>query len=146
MKKLFLSIALLFTTFAIFAQVDTSTYLQNSILANKSYYIGKPLNVLLNDLQIAVKSYSEVLPLPSLPDPIIFDRTALYFQSNKEIVMKMLNKNKVPAIEIRFASPIQIPKAYLRKGGLLDCSTDWTTAKANFFGQYIISSLDVTGL
>lgn len=146
MKKIFFSIALLFTTGAIYAQVDTSAYLQNTILANKSYYIGKPLNVLLNDLQIGVKSYSEILPLPSLPDPIIFDRTALYFQSNKDIVMKMLMKIKVPAIEIRFASPIQIPKAYLRKGALLDGSTDWTPAKANFFGQYIISSLDVSGL
>ena len=58
---------------------------------------------------------------------------------------KMLMKIKGPAIEIRFASPIQIPKAYLRKGGLLDASTDWTPTKANFFGQYLISSLDVAG-
>ena len=65
MRKLFLPIALLLSTTTIYGQMDTSAYLQNSIQANKSYYIGKPLNVLLNDLQIEVKSYMDVLPLPS---------------------------------------------------------------------------------
>lgn len=142
MSKLFLSVALLLTI-TIYGQIDTSAYLQNSIQANKSHYIGKPLNVLLSDLQIEVKSYMDVLPLPILPDPISFDRTVLYFQSNKEIVTKMLMKIRVSAIGIRFAAPILIPKAYLRKGGLLDASTEWTPAKAKFFGQYLISSLEI---
>jgi hypothetical protein len=126
--------------------IDTTAYLRDSIQSKKSFYIGKPLSVLLHDLQLEVKSYSELLPLPSLPDPIPFQTTTLFFGSSGQILTRQIQKVRTPQIYIRFASPIQIPKAYLRKGGLLDASTDWTSAKANFFGQYVISSLEVGGL
>jgi hypothetical protein len=126
--------------------IDTTAYLRDSIQSRKSFYIGKPLSFLLNDLQLEVKSYSTLLPLPSLPDPIPFQTTTLYFGSSGQILGRQLQKVRTPRIYIRFASPIQIPKAYVRKGGLLDASTDWTPAKANFFGQYTISSLEVAGL
>lgn len=124
---------------------DTAAYLVDSIQSKKAYYVGKPLSTLLNDLQISVKSYLPITPIPSLPDTIQFASTLLSFYDLNTIMNKLYFRQKELNIEIRFASPILIPKNSFRKDAFL-YGTEWTPRKANFFGQYILSDIRVNGL
>jgi hypothetical protein len=125
---------------------DTSAYLRDSIVANRSYYIGKTLSVLLNRLQLPIKAYTNALPLPNQPDTILVYRTVFYFTDTRGAFIRMADNLKTPFIEVRFAAPVPVPKAYLKKGKLLDSYTGWTTAKANFYGNWIIADLQVGGV
>lgn len=62
------------------AQVpDTAQYLIDSIQPKISYYVGKPLKVLLNDLKIKPVVFRGILPTPEKPDTIMFSTTSLVF-------------------------------------------------------------------
>jgi hypothetical protein len=128
-----------------FAQsiTDTTGYLRDSILARKSFYIGKPLSVLLTNLKIQVKSYTDRIPFDNEPDTIQFKVTSLQFYSSAVLLNRSNHNIKTPNIGIVFLVPIKIPKRYFKHGQLLDWTTEWTPAKAAFFGSYIISDLQV---
>jgi hypothetical protein len=128
------------------ASIDTTGYLRDSIAAKRAYYVGKPLQTLFNNLWLPIKDYSGELPLPSNPDTIKIRRFMLYFYEMPKVMSKMLNHQKVLSIEVTFASPILAPKAYFKRGKLLDATKGWTPEKANFYGSYIISDLKVLDL
>ena len=124
---------------------DTAKYLKDSIVPKTSYYIGKPLNVLLKDLKVKVKSYIGVIPFDYLPDTIEFKETTLSFISISSVSFRIKTKMKTPNIYIKFVQPLYIPKQYFKQGYFLE-NSDWDTYKNNYFGQFIISSLEVRGI
>ena len=125
---------------------DTIGYLRDSIEAKKTYYIGKPLSVLLNDLKIEVKSYMAIVPFDSEPNIIQFKVTSLDFYSNDVLLTRSYYHITSPHIDITFTPTIQIPKEKFKPGNVLDWTTGWTPEKAAFFGPYTISDLKVRGL
>lgn len=149
MKKVLIIMFLLTAAKENFAQLnitDTTAYLRDSISARREYYIGKPLSVLLNDLKIEVKSFMTVVPFDSEPDTIEFKVTSLDFFSN-EVLFTRTNSNIVsPHMNIVFTAAIQIPKETFKPGNVLDWTTGWTPEKAAFFGDHVISDLQVIGL
>ena len=149
MKKIIILIILINISKVNFAQIpitDTVGYLRDSISARRTYFIGKPLSILLNDLKIEVKSYTARVPFNSEQDTIIFAQTSLEFYDNNTLVAKYNHHIISPSIYIVFAMPIQIPKKYFEIGKVLDWTTGWTPQKAAFYGSYIISDLQVWGL
>ena len=147
MKKIIFTLLFIATISVAKSQTitDTAAYLIDSIQAKKAYYIGKPLSTLLHDLRISIKSYLPMTPIPSLPDTIPFASTVLSFYYLNTIMNKMYLRQKDLNIHIRFNTPILIPKTSFMIGGFF-YGTEWTTQKANFFGQYILSDINVRGL
>jgi hypothetical protein len=125
---------------------DTVQYLRDSINGNAAYFTGKQLNTLLSELKLEVKDYSSDLPLPSKPEIIYVNSILLYFEDNSSRMRKTLERKKIRNIYIAFTMPVAVPKAYLKRGGLLDATTNWNTAKANFFGSSVIASISARGI
>jgi len=129
------------------AQVpDTAQYLLDSIQPKFSYYIGKPLKVLLSDLKIQVVYYHSIPRWDKrLKDTIPFSRTLLEFYTSSEITNRMSLLIKSPAIEIKFAQPIPIPKAWFMEGGRFEKDV-WDLQKERFFRNYIIGEIELRGI
>lgn len=124
---------------------DTTGYLRDSIQAKANYYVGKSLNVLLNDLKLEVKSYLPPVPTPELPDTIGLTRTWLRFTDFNTAMQSTFRKQKKYEIEITFSSPILIPKEQFKEGQFFG-STIWTVPIADFFSTHTLSGLRVIGL
>lgn len=149
MKKIAIFISIILSTQAVKAQsniTDTTQYLRDSIETRKNYFSSVYFSYFLSNLRLGVKYYSIGVPLPSELDTMTINRITLYFNTNEDVVIKGLQNQKVPYIELMFVSPMQIPKAYLKKGGILDWTTEWNTAKANFFANRVIYGVNVRGL
>lgn len=149
MRKILILIITLIITKINFAQApvtDTIGYLRDSIEAKRTYFIGKPLSVLLSDLKIEVKSYMDIIPFDSEPDTIQFKVTSLQFYSSGVLLTRSNHGIFSPHIDIQFSPPILIPKRLFKSGNVLYWGTGWTPEKAAFFGNYIISDLQVRGL
>lgn len=149
MRKILILIITLIITKVNFAQApvtDTIGYLRDSIEAKRTYFIGKPLSVLLSDLKIEIKSYTDRIPFDSEPDTIQFKVTSLQFYSSGVLLTRSNHGIFSPHIDIQFSPPILIPKRLFKSGNVLYWGTGWTPEKAAFFGNYIISDLQVRGL
>ena len=128
------------------AQVpDTAQYLIDSILPKASYYAGKPLKTLLNDLKIKPTVFQGILPTPEKPDTIMFKSTNLDFYTIAECDNRQANYLKCACIHIEFVQPIPIPKSWFWYGGKFEKRT-WDRVKRRFFENCIIGSLSIRGI
>ncbi len=130
------------------AQVrDTAQYLLDSIQPKFSYYIGKPLKVLLTDLKINPVEYMAPFyaELPKGKDTINFKDTYLEFY-NLDVRFTRINHGiKSPNIYIKFAQPIPIPKKWLMRGGIFE-KLDWDLQKERFFRNFIVGEIAIRGI
>ncbi|GMV78812.1 MAG: hypothetical protein AMXMBFR79_19420 [Chitinophagaceae bacterium] len=128
------------------AQVpDTTRYILDSIQPKFSYYIGKPLKVLLDDLKIQPIEYHGVFPVWNKSDTIKFTQTLLEFHTLDERIIRKNNDIKSPAIYIKFAQPIPISKTWFMEGGRFE-KRDWDLQKERFFRNYIIGEIAIRGI
>lgn len=149
MKKIAILISIVVLSQEIKAQTtitDTTQYLRDSIEARKNYFSSVYFSYFLANLRLDIKYYSIGAPTPNEPETMTIDRMVLYFNRNEDVVMKGLQNQKIPYIELKFLYPFTIPKTYLKKGGLLDWSTEWNATKANFFANKVIYAVNVRGL
>lgn len=124
---------------------DTAQYLLDSIQPKFSYYIGKPLKVLLNDLKIQPIEYHGVFPIWNKSDTIKFTQTLLEFYTLDERFIRKNNDIKSPAIYIKFAQPIPIHKSWFMEGGIFE-KDDWDFRKQRFFRNCIIEEIALRGI
>jgi hypothetical protein len=147
-KKILIA-ALLFLCIAIKGKTqvpDTAQYLLDSIQPKFSYYIGKPLKILLDDLKIKVTFYQAVPRWSKkLKDTIQFSETLLEFYTSSELTKRMSLLIPTPAIEIKFAQPIPIPKSWFMRGGIFE-KDDWDFRKQRFFRNCIIEEIALRGI
>lgn len=143
---LFLFISIAKINFAQVPITDTIGYLRDSIQAKRTYYIGKPLSVLLNDLKLNIVSYTARVPFNTEPEIIQFKVTSLQFYSSGVLLTRSYDKIKTPNIFIEFDQSIPIPRKKFEIGNILDWTTGWTPEKAAFFGDHILSDLQIWGL
>jgi len=125
---------------------DTTKYLIDSIQPKFSYYKGKPLKMLLGELNVKPVSFEGVFPFwKKYKDTIAFIETCLNFNSINEILKRNDWGIKSPGIYIKFAQPIPIPKAWFMEGGRFE-KDDWDLQKERFFRNHIISEIDLLGI
>ncbi|MCC6634379.1 MAG: hypothetical protein IT251_02610 [Chitinophagaceae bacterium] len=125
---------------------DTAQYLLDSIQPKFSYYIGKPLKVLLSDLKIQVVYYHSIPRWDKrLKDTVQFSQTLLNFHTLDDIVNRMGLHIKSPAIYIKFAQPIPIPKAWFMHGGRFEKDV-WDLQKERFFRNFIVGEIAIRGI
>jgi len=124
---------------------DTAQYLLDSIQPKFSYYIGKPLKILLDDLKIQPIEYHGVFPVWNKSDTIKFTQTLLEFHTLDERIIRKNNDIKSPAIYIKFAQPIPISKTWFMEGGRFE-KRDWDLQKERFFRNYIIGEIAIRGI
>lgn len=138
MKKIFLILFITTLTKNLKAQTgvpDTLAYLQ-SIVVNKSQYIGQPFSVLYNNLQIQVKYFSPF--------------SAIHYDKNKETSTSFsfyFPQNGLddfyltyPKLEIYwqpYLSAIQSESIWGNSGG------QWNTSAYNFYKNAIIADIKV---
>jgi len=117
------------------AQQDTSKHLA-TILANKSKYHGKSLNVLLNDLKVNVKSWSPIRgKKPGAPVTQLY----FYFESRSITHRKLMHDLKVHRLHITF-------KEEVTNAWGLYIQTDqglWNDIVKVPFGKLIVSDISV---
>ena len=148
MKKIILCLVILlnFKSSKIQAQVlDTAQYLIDSIQPKASYYVGKPLKILLNDLKIKPVLFAGILPTPEKPDTIRFKETWFDFYTPTEYDKRVSMSIKSAGMHIKFAQPIPIPKSWFWYGGKFEKRT-WDRIKRRFFENCIIGSLEIDGI
>jgi hypothetical protein len=114
---------------------DTLKYLQtNFLLTNKDFYKGKPLSILLNDLEVEVKAYSGA----SGWDLNFKESLILSFYSRKQEKIKIKEKKNPLVLTIDWEVPLPQEKVVelLRKN-----QGRWTEEEKNYYGQQIIKDI-----
>lgn len=164
MKKIknLMFILFLLTSSATLAQVaitDTLGYLQDSIVAKHSYYNGRPLATLLNDLKLNVVQVNDgLIPHTYSPDTLYVPSLVLFFDK-KEYSFDMIVKKSarsarpnspdsgvnfhIKRLKITFTSPVPVSKNALMRDDDLG-GWWWSNIKAAYYGQYIISTLEAS--
>jgi hypothetical protein len=142
MKKI-ISIAIIaFICNALTAQIaDTTAYLRDSIVGKKSYYICKPLRVLLLDLKIkSTFSYTHVQYEPRMANDTI-NLTRIDFDFYDPLKM-LITPNIAPGLLSRF-TPVKTPCIYFKRGNVLDWIDIWTDQKKMYFMQPAMVVTDI---
>jgi len=141
MKKIILIIIIFFTAIIKNANAqssgvpDTLAYLQ-SIVANKSKYIGKPFSVLMNSLQIQIKFFSPVASISynkNLETSTLF--SFIFPRNSEEIYLTY------PSLEIYwkpYLNAVQSELLYSQSR-----SVGWYPAVEGFYGNALISDIKV---
>ena len=148
MKKIF-CIVLLSSTFSILkAQsiTDTASYLKDSIIPQKSYYIGKPLSILLKDLKIEIIGNKDVYSILGKTDTFFTKECRLWLFPVKEFLDRINAQRITPTLIITFQDTLAIPRHYFYRGGLLDYYKGWTRNKRNLWGQFIVADIRLSGV
>ena len=114
---------------------DTLKYLQTNFLEHQDFYIGKPLNVLLDDLEIDIK-YST--PGVNANNMDISPDLSLNFYSQKEKEIKIKNKKNPLVLYVVWEIPLPDEKVtfLIRKNQGL-----WTEDEKKYYGQHIIKEI-----
>jgi len=147
MKKIF-CIVLLSSAFSFLkAQsiTDTAAYLKDSIIQKKSYYIGKQLRILLKDLKIEIVENNE-FRMQGFTDTFYTKETYLHLFSLIEFLDRVNAQKMTPTIVITFQDTLAIPRHYFNRGGLLDYYKGWTRNKRNYWGQFIVADIRLSGV
>ncbi|MBW7951733.1 MAG: hypothetical protein H3C56_04060 [Chitinophagaceae bacterium] len=152
MKNIFI-IVLLIGFYSIKAQAqttitDTSAYFNDSIMQKKNYYIGKPLILLLKDLRIEIVDNNEYGML-GYTDTFYtkISRLCFYYPLSKIVERVFFNHNIItPTLTITFQDTLAIPRHYFNRGGLLDYYKGWTRSKRNYWGQFIVADIRLSGV
>lgn len=129
---------------------DTLQYLQNSIVANKSNYVGKPLDSLLKDLQLNVVYVVDGLfPEVEASDTLSCEGLVLYFDE-KEFSPEMIFKKSqrtgpnpvnfhIKSLEVVFLNPVPVLKSRVKPYDLLGWW--WTQPRKTFWSSQIVGDL-----
>ncbi|OOV19565.1 hypothetical protein [Flavobacterium sp. LM4] len=115
-------------------QGDTLKYLETNFLQNRDFYKGKPLDILLNDLEIDIQycsnSYGSNLYLSN--------GLSLNFHTRTEKRVKIKDKKNPLVLTIDWETPLPQEKIIelLRKN-----NGQWTEEEKNYYGQNIIKEI-----
>ena len=139
MKKIFVILLIITVVFAknTNAQTgvpDTLVYLQ-TIVANKTNYIGQPLSTLLNNLQIQIKYFS---PFPSLPYDMTKETStqfSFYFPQNEDEIYLTY-----PSLRISWQPYLDAAQSDILFG---NTGGGWTTAVYDFYKNAIIADIQI---
>ena len=153
MKNIFI-IVLLIGFYSIKAQAqttitDTSAYFKDSIIAKKSYYIGKPLSTLIKGLKVEITDEGNTISILGTTDTFYTNRIKLrfYYPLSKIVERVFFNHNIItPTLIITFQDTLAIPRHYFNRGGLLDYYKGWTRSKRNYWGQFIVADIRLSGV
>jgi hypothetical protein len=114
---------------------DTLSYLQ-TIVANKTNYVGQPFSKLMNDLQIQIKYFSPFASLPYNRFKETSTSFAFYFPRNADEIYLIY-----PHIEIYWQTPLNAAQSDIlwtnNNGG------GWSVAVANFYANAIVSDIQL---
>jgi len=115
---------------------DTLKYLQTNFLTNKDFYKGKPLSLLLHDLEIDIKAYSGA----SGRDLNFSNSVSLNFYSRQQKKNKIKEKSNplVLIIDWEVELPQQKIVELLRKN-----DGRWTDEEKKYYGQHIIKDIEM---
>jgi hypothetical protein len=142
MKKIVSILVILYMHYAAMAQVaDTTAYLRDSIVGKKSYYMGKPLKVLLLDLKIKPTfDHTFVFYVPAKEkDTTNLARIDFQFCNPIEMI-KYPNLNL--CLLVRF-TPVRIPCLLFKAGCVLGCLDPWTNQKQTYYMQDTMVVTDI---
>ena len=117
---------------------DTLQYIETEIINNKQLFIGKPLNTLLDSLQLEVRSYDYgAVPINNK----ITDVIGLRFVSAKESLDRVLSNKKAVILTAKWETPLPMDTviALSRK-----THGEWTPEAKAYFGSHVIKELVVT--
>ena len=115
---------------------DTAKYIEQRIMSNKNYYIGRPLDSLLKDLPEILNYANGDLPRNSSK----YDATVLYFASYRTVMDKLEQKKFPMTLIITWATQLNnsdLPTAGLRAGG-----DEWTETAYNYYKNKIIGKIE----
>ena len=114
---------------------DTLGYLKSNFYDHKEFYKEKELGVLLNKIELPIKSYTPIFN--------INDVTGIYislFYDLKEKRYKLSNKEKTHNLIVEFRKPIPVNEI---SNMLLKNKGNWTKDEAEFFGKQIVKDIDL---
>lgn len=115
---------------------DTLSYLNKNFIDNKSNYIGKELNVLLNDLELKIEDcYPSIVP----NNRYITPELSLSFETITSAYLKEKNGKKTCRLHIVFEKPMQSDTVhqFMRETNYYG----WTDSHKRFFGNQIIKDV-----
>jgi hypothetical protein len=126
---------------------DTSSYFKDSIMAKKNYYVGKPLSVLIKDLKIGIVREQTLTPTLGITDTFYTKKILLTFLPPEEFLSRTLFDHQIaPILSITFQDTLAIPRHYFKPGGVLDDDKYWTRNKRNYWGQFIVADIRLSGV
>jgi hypothetical protein len=122
---------------------DTLNYLKTNFEINKSFYIGKPLNTLLGDLELPVLYSTFIHHLPTKVEGV-----SLSLISGASELDISQSKGKVVNILITFSQPIPMTEidALINQLRTTYANTnipDWDNLQKAFYGNRIIGDIQV---
>jgi len=150
-KNIFIIVLLIgFYSIKVRAQItitDTSAYFKDSIIAKKNYYVGKPLSVLIKDLKIGIVREQTLTPTLGITDTFYTKIILLTFSPPEEFLSRTLFDHQIaPILAITFQDTLAIPRHYFKAGGVLDDDEYWTRNKRNYWGQFIVADIRLSGV
>ncbi len=115
---------------------DTLAYLQ-TIVANKSQYIGQPFSVLQNSLQIQIKFFQPFAAIHHDKTKETSTSFAFYFPSDADELYLTF-----PKLEIYWQVPLNIAQSDNIRS-VNNNRGQWNAASANFYANGIIADIKV---
>ena len=115
---------------------DTVSFIKQRILVRKSYYIGKPLDSLLQDLPIIIRYTNGDVPR----NRNICPTTTLCLSSYKESTDKLSRRKNPLIITITWASPLdnrELPGLGLKLWG-----GEWSIDAYNYYKNKVIGNIE----
>lgn len=126
---------------------DTLQYLINNFEKQKIKYVGKPMSVIFNDLEIAINRQLALQQNPANKKNIAGLKLRLYNADKYDKLSKLQqrdfyinNKNYEIYIETEQALLCSDYEKFIMKYGL-----KWSTEMKTFYSPYIVKSIRVTG-
>ncbi|MBD0726714.1 hypothetical protein B6A10_16205 [Flavobacterium sp. L1I52] len=116
---------------------DTLAYVRTSIINRKSEYIGKELNVLLNDLELPIKRY---LIGSSHTRGISPDITFEFYPDN---VINLKEKNRIDPVILNIVWKTPLPKDIVLPMKIKNKNL-WTNEEQEYYGKQIIKDIVLT--
>ena len=116
---------------------DTLAYMRTSIIDRKSEYIGKELNVLLNDLELPIKRYLiGTSRKVGISHGITFE-----FYPNNVVNLKINSKIDPVILNIYWETPLSTDIIFPMK---IKNQNIWTNEEKEYYGKQIIKDIGLT--
>lgn len=142
MKKILLAVILfiVLSKFSIAQVADTTVYLQDSIVANKTYYINKSVGFLLNNLKINATICDAYVPyIKGRTDSVLLSRIDLTFAEPLKSLQGTANTS---VLCIRFL-PVMLPYNYFKPGAVIGWVQPITPAMKHFLNDVRFKITDI---
>jgi hypothetical protein len=125
--------------------IDTTKYLNDSILSKKQLYVNKPADSLFKHLKLTIWSDGNPLCL-GYTDTFYTKELYLWLYPSDEFAEKMYYHLIHPLLVVTFKDTIAIPRSYFNKGEILDYYEGWNKYKRNFWGKFIVADIRPSGI